>query len=54
MDKRLIWLLMFVGSFLGSYIPLLWGDDAFLSMSSVLTSAAGAFLGVYIGYKLTR
>lgn len=54
MDKRVIWLGMFVGSILGGYIPALWGDDSFLSLTSVFTSAIGAFLGVYLGFKLTR
>lgn len=54
MDRRVIWLGMFVGSLLGAYVPMLWGDDSFLSLSSVFTGAVGAFLGVWLGFKLTH
>lgn len=54
MDKRVIWLLMIVGSVLGGYVPALWGDHSFLSLTSVCTTAIGAFLGVYVGFRITR
>jgi len=53
MDTKMIWFGMFVGSFAGGYIPLLWGDSAF-SFSSVLTSGAGAILGIWLGYRMSR
>ena len=53
MDRRLITLLMTVGGIAGGYLPALWGDDG-LTMTSVLTSGAGAFLGVWLGWRLSR
>lgn len=51
MTKKLILLFLFIGSIIGSYIPLLWGGSAF-SGSAVLFSTLGGFLGIYIGYKI--
>ncbi|MCX6762138.1 MAG: hypothetical protein NTY33_04870 [Candidatus Moranbacteria bacterium] len=51
--KTLIFFGLFIGSVLGGYLPVLWGDSAF-SMSAVFTSALGAFLGVWLGYKLAH
>jgi len=44
---------MGIGSFIGGYIPLLWGSSIF-SFSSVLFGAIGAGLGVYAGFKLSE
>ena len=43
---------LIVGSVIGSYIPTLWGDS-FFSYSSVLWSAIGSIIGIFIAYKLT-
>jgi len=51
MTKKLVFLFLFIGSALGGYLPLLWGGSV-LSLSSVLWSAAGGLLGIYIGYTL--
>lgn len=50
-QKSLIWIGMFLGSTVGSFIPLLWGAGM-LSMSSILLSGAGALFGVWLGWKL--
>lgn len=50
-SKKLIWLGMIVGSYAGGLFPALWGAGAF-TMSSVLCSALGGFLGIWIGYRL--
>ena len=44
---------MFVGSLLGGYVPLLWGGDTF-SFAGVLTGGIGAFIGVWLGWKISR
>ena len=51
MTKTLIWLGIFIGSTLGSFIPLLWGEGL-LSFSSIIFSGIGGFLGLWAGYKL--
>jgi hypothetical protein len=50
-SKRLIWAGMIVGSSVGSFLPMLWGDS-FVSMTSVILTALGGFVGIYLGYKL--
>ena len=52
-SKKLVWVFMVVGSTIGGYIPTLWGDG-FLSMSSVLLSAVGGILGIWIAFKLNN
>jgi len=49
--KTYVWIGLFVGSGIGGYVPSLWGVG-FLSYSSALTSAIGAILGIWIGFKL--
>ncbi len=53
MDTKLIWMGMFVGSLLGGYVPLIWGGDAF-SLAGVLWGGIGAFIGVWLGWKISR
>ena len=49
--KSLIWTGMFVGSALGSYLPLIWGGSWF-SFTSVVLTAVGGILGIYLGFKI--
>jgi hypothetical protein len=48
-----IWLGLFVGSALGSYVPLLW-DESMWSVYGILFSAVGALTGIAIGFKISR
>ena len=52
-SKKLIWLGLFVGSAIGSYIPKLWGDGLF-SFASLVLGAVGAFVGIWFGYKIGK
>ena len=52
-SKKLIWLLMSVGLILGSLVPMLWGASE-LSMSSLIFSTIGGFLGIWFGFKLSQ
>ena len=52
-SKKLIWLLMIIGYTVGGYVPKLWGAGLF-SFSSILFGALGAFLGIWLGFKLSR
>lgn len=49
--KKFIWLGLFVGSTIGGYLPVLWGDSVF-SYSSIFFSAVGGIAGIWAGYKL--
>ncbi len=49
-SKSIIWVGMAVGSTIGGLIPNLWGAN-FLSLSSVLLTAVGGILGIWVGYK---
>ena len=44
---------MFVGSTLGSFLPLLWGADV-LSISSIVLSAVGGAVGVWGGFVVGK
>ena len=44
---------MIVGSGIGGYVPLLWGASYF-SFTSVICTAIGGFLGIWIMFKLSR
>jgi hypothetical protein len=47
-----IWLGILIGSTLGGLIPLFWGDGIF-TYSSVLLSGVGAFVGLWVGFKIS-
>lgn len=49
--QKLVWFGVFVGSTVGGFIPTLWGDS-FMSMSSVIFTAIGGFLGIWLGWKI--
>lgn len=44
---------MFIGSIIGQFIPMLWGDGG-LSMSGLIISSLGALVGIYVGYKISQ
>ena len=52
--STLVWIGVGIGSTIGSLIPMLWGDNNFLSFSSMLCSAAGAFAGIWVGYRMSQ
>jgi hypothetical protein len=49
--KGIIIIFMLIGSYIGSYIPVFWGDNIF-SLYSVLLGAIGGIIGIWIGYKI--
>lgn len=50
-SNKLIWLGMGLGGFIGSFVPYIWGASS-LSISSIIFTAIGGILGIWIGYKL--
>ncbi|NCN25591.1 hypothetical protein GW935_02950 [Candidatus Falkowbacteria bacterium] len=51
MDKKVIYLGMFIGSLVGGYLPMLFGVSAF-SMWSVMSGAVGGIFGIWLAYKI--
>jgi len=51
MERKLIWLGLFVGATAGNFVPLLWGGSA-LSMSGLLFLFVGGMLGIWAGFKV--
>lgn len=43
---------MTIGSFIGGYVPNLWGNNDLISMTGVFTTAIGGFLGIFIVFKI--
>ena len=52
-SKKVITVGMILGSMIGGYAPVLFGVSGF-SFISLFTSAIGAVVGIYVGYRLTR
>ncbi|MEI8175013.1 MAG: hypothetical protein WCG28_03625 [bacterium] len=52
-SKSLIWIFMAIGSVIGGYIPTFWGAG-FFSFSSVILTAVGGILGIYLGFKMSN
>ena len=52
-SKQLVYLGLFIGSTVGSYVSTFWGAG-FLSFSSVICSAVGGLIGIYIFFKMSR
>ncbi len=52
-SNPLIWIGMAVGSIVGGFVPMLWGDSGF-SMSGIFFNALGGIAGIYAGYKLSN
>lgn len=53
MEKGIIMLGLFVGSTVGSYLPVLWGGSLF-SFTSILLGAVGGLVGIWGAWKLTQ
>ena len=52
MGRSVTGLCVTVGTIIGGYIPVLWGDSGF-SIVSLLFGGAGAIVGVVVGVRLT-
>ena len=52
--KGIITISVFVFGLAFAYIPNLWGDNDFFSLSSLLLSMVGGLLGVYVGVVVSR
>jgi hypothetical protein len=52
-SKMLIYIFLSVGSFVGGWIPTLWGASA-LGIASVIGAFVGGALGIWAGFKLSQ
>jgi len=51
--KATIFLCMAAGSYLGTFIPEIFGANA-ISNSSLFGGLIGSAIGIYVGYRITR
>ena len=51
--KAWVWIGMFVGSTVGSLVPVLWGESL-LSVTSFIASFVGGIAGVWAGYEFHK
>ncbi len=51
--KTFVWGGTFIGSTIGGFLPLLWGDNG-LSLGSLVWSSVGAFVGILVGYYVGK
>lgn len=55
MNKGLVYLLIFIGGLIGSYLPVLLGfGDGLLSAWSIIGGLIGSFAGVWAAYWLSQ
>lgn len=48
---KMIWLFVFVGGFIGSLVPMLWGAD-YTSLWALLTGTIGSLVGIWAYTKM--
>ena len=54
MNKLLITIGMGVGSTLGAFLPLLWGDGDMLGGASILFGLIGGIAGIWLGVMASK
>lgn len=54
MTKQFIWIGVFAGSTIGSWLGALLSSGNWLSGWSVLGGTVGAFIGIWTGYKISK
>lgn len=52
--KLYITLGLVIGTTVGGYVPLLWGDASLFSFSSTILTFVGGLIGVWAGYQMSR
>jgi hypothetical protein len=53
-SKKLLWLGVAVGGMVGAYMPGIWGDADVFGMASIILSALGSLIGLWLGYKASK
>jgi hypothetical protein len=52
--KTLIGIGIAIGGIGGGWLGAILGDGSFFSVLSIVCSIGGAFLGIYLGYKISQ
>jgi len=47
--KKFVYGGIFIGSYIGSYIPAIWGDGGMFSVSGIIFSTIFSVIGGYVG-----
>lgn len=53
MNKGLVYLLLSIGGIIGSYVPVLLGQDAF-SLASIIGGLVGGIAGIWLAVKVSN
>lgn len=53
MNKSVIFIGMAIGSYLGGYLPTLFGAGVF-SLTSIFCSGIGGIAGIWLSYKIVN
>lgn len=54
MNKGVILFCAMVFELGGNFLPMLWGDNDFFSVSSILFGLIGGLFGIWVGVKLSQ
>ena len=52
MDRRVLWMCIGLGSTVGGFVPMLFGQSSF-SAASLLGSVVGCFAGVWLAARVS-
>lgn len=52
-SKKTVMTGMVIGSLVGGYMPVLWGESMF-SFTSVIFTAVGGIVGIWLGFKISH
>lgn len=52
-SKNIVMLGLFIGSTIGGYIPVLFGQS-FISPLAIIGSTIGGIIGIYIAYQIAK
>ena len=53
-SKRIIYIGLLIGGAIGGYVPVLLWNAQYFSFSTVFFNAAGALIGIWVAFKLSR
>jgi hypothetical protein len=54
MNKKVILFCAMVFEIAGNFVPMLWGDNNFFGVGSILFGFIGGLFGIWVGVKLSQ